>query len=133
MNCQGTTAKGEPCESPMADDSGYCPTHRIRSMGGKATAAKYASKGYAEGEVPRITTLDEAKSALADIHISVLTRRITDREANAGTKTIAEWIKGDTASITKNLVNELTAELQDKTKEIDALRKQLAKPMRVAS
>lgn len=136
MTCRGTNAQGEPCQSPdhlVDEESGFCPSHLTRSKGGKAAAAKHASRGYAEGEVPRISTLEEAKAALADIHIDMKTRRLTDRECNAASKAVAEWVKADTASITKNLVNELTAELKAKTAEIEALRKQLAKPMRVAS
>lgn len=140
--CLGLNAKGQPCEHPVVGPDGYCPAHteggaehmrEIAAKGGNALREKLALPGYAEGEVPRVTSLEEAKSALADIHVAVLTRRITDKEAQAATKAVAEWIKGDNATTSNTLVKELRAELDAKKSEIAALRKQLARPMKVAS
>lgn len=146
MNCSGVNAAGSPCEAPChtVDETGFCPAHRpggearmqeIRSSGGRATAAKHASAGFLPGEITRVTTLEEAKNALAEIHIAVLTRRITDREGNAASKALAEWTKVEAGAQTQRLVGELQRELDAKGKEIEELRRQLAagsRKMRVA-
>ena len=89
--------------------------------------------GFTPEELPPLKTLEDAKTALDAIRIGVLTRKITHAEANAGSKALSEWAKCEGIACTQRVVNELHAELQKKTAEIEALRIQLkgGKKMRV--
>ena len=137
MSCPALNAGGEPCAAPdnMVDSSGYCPAHRPGGAerllaagvkGGAATAAKLAGAGFSAGDLQPVTTLEEAKLALIQIRDAVLTRKITHNEGASASKSIAEWLKVETASQTQRLVNELTKELEAKSREIETLRQQLA-------
>jgi hypothetical protein len=120
---------------------GYCPAHRdggrdvLReraSLGGQATRARFGGAAFEAGELKPINSLEDAKLSLDEIRIAVMTRRLTHAEGNAASKAISEWVKTQAATNTERLVNELTAELKEKTKEIADLRTQLSNRMRVA-
>jgi hypothetical protein len=95
-------------------------------MGGKATAAKYAGGAFAAGDLKPITTLEDAKLALDEIRVAILTRRITYSEGASASKAVSEWVKTESAAATGRLVGELRAALEAKTEEIETLRKQLS-------
>ena len=133
-HCQGTNAQGSPCGAPTVD--GWCVAHRpggedfmaeIATRGGTALRAKLAGQAFEPAELPPIESLEDAKLALDAIRIAVLCRRITHAEGNAAAKAIDSWVKTETAAITARLVNELRAELESKSQEIDALKRQLTK------
>jgi len=107
----------------------------IAALGGQATKAKLEGRAFQDDELPRITTLEDAKLALDDIRRAILSRRITHSEGASASKAVAEWVKTESAAATGRLVNELRTEMEAKTDEIEALRKQLAgqaRGMRVA-
>lgn len=140
--CLGLNAKGQPCEHPVVGADGYCPAHteggpehmrEIAAKGGQALKERLAYPGFTEAELKPVTTLEEAQAALADVHVAVLTGRISDRVANAASKSLSEWIKGDDARRTKRMQTEFDEVIAEKDAEIAALRKQLARPMKVAS
>ena len=133
--CQGTNAEGRPCAAQTVTD-GWCCAHRpggadfmreIGVRGGAALRAKLAGQAFEPAELPPIESLEDAKLALDAIRIAVLCRRITHAEGNAAAKAIDSWVKTETAAITARLVNELRAELESKSQEIDALKRQLTK------
>jgi hypothetical protein len=98
----------------------------IASKGGQALRAKLAGSAFDASELKPITTLEDAKLALDEVRIAVMTRRITHAEGNAASKSISEWVKTQVATNTDKLVNELTGELKAKTQEIEELNKRIA-------
>jgi hypothetical protein len=146
MSCMATNARGEPCQAPdhMTDGSGFCPSHREGSKerlraaaakGGEATKAKYAMEAFTAEQLSPIRSLEDAKLALDEIRVAVMTRRLAHAEGNAASKAVAEWIKAEGAATTARLVNELRTELDLRLREIEELRAQLAgkaKPIRMA-
>ncbi len=62
----------------------------------------------------------------------MLCRKCTHNEATAATRAVGEWVKTVSAVDTKQLVTDLRSELEAKTKEIAALRKDMTsrRPMR---
>ena len=135
MPCLSVNVRGTPCESPehLVVD-GTCPVHRpgnqerqreIASAGGAALRAKLAGAAFEAADLKPILTLEDAKLALDEIRVATLTRRVTHGEATAATKAIDSWCKAEAATLTARLVGELRAELDIKTREINALRKQL--------
>jgi hypothetical protein len=140
-HCHALTAAGLPCQSPdhMVDDSGYCLQHRAdnaaqraanASLGGNATAKKHASAGFSVSELRPLASLEDAKLSLVDIRDAILTRKVTHTEGRSATGAIEAWIKAEAAALTKNLVNELTAQLAENKKENESLRKQIAENAR---
>ena len=137
MKCRGTNAEGQPCGAPerLVGADGLCEAHqeggetRMREMaskGGVATARKHRSDGFSEEDLAEITSLEDAKLALDQIRVAVLTRQITHAEATAASRAISEWVKTESATMTKALINETTAELAAKSEEIKALKQQVA-------
>jgi hypothetical protein len=98
----------------------------IASKGGQALRAKLAGSAFEASELKPIATLEDAKLALDEIRIAVMTRRLTHAEGNAAAKAISEWVKTQAATNTDKLVNELTVELKAKTQKIDELTKKVA-------
>ena len=138
--CRGTTPEG-PCHAPEAlVRGGWCQSHgpgateRMTArgtLGGAATAAAWSSDGFTVEELKPIETLDDAMLALDDIRRAVLCRKVTHNEGNSATRAIGEWVKTHGARLTQALVTELQGELNARTKEIEDLRKQLAKASRL--
>ena len=142
MKCRATNALGEPCGAPerLVGADGLCEAHqeggedRMREMaskGGMATAHKHRGGGFAKEDLVEITSLEGAKLALDQIRVAVLTRQITHAEATAATRAVSEWVKTESARMTKSLVTELTTELDAKAHEIAELRAELAKASRM--
>lgn len=144
MKCRATNALGEPCGAPerLVGVDGLCEAHqeggedRMREMaakGGEATARKHAGGAFEPGELAPIESLEDAMRALDEIRVAVLTRRITHSEATAASRAVSEWVKAESATMTKALVNDLTAELDARSREIAELRAELAKASRMRS
>jgi len=145
--CVALNATGAPCAAPehLVNLDGLCRAHReggherlvsMASAGGKAFHAKAAAgagfPGFTAEELPRIVSVEDAKRALDDIRVATLTRRITATEGTSAARTVAEWVKANSAAQTQELVNQLSDELEEKTNEIEALRQQLSKHGRAA-
>lgn len=130
--CQHVRANGTACRAVVGVNAdGLCLAHtsdgasrmaEISRKGGQATAARFASVPFVAEDVPRIETLEDAKLALDNIRIAVLTRRITHAEGNAASKAVSEWCKAEGMAATGRLVTELRNELAAKTAEIATLR-----------
>ena len=141
MRCKATRQDGEQCDAPDAlVRGGWCQSHgpgateRMTArakLGGQATAAKHATEGFAPEELTPIESLEDALQALDQIRVAVLTRRITHSEGGAASRAVGEWVRTHGARLTQALVTELQGELNARTKEIDDLRKQLAKASRL--
>lgn len=98
----------------------------IGLVGGQATKRKHAGAGFAANQVKPITTLEDAKLALDEIRVAILTRRITYAEGASASKAVDLWVRAESVAGTGRLVNELRAELEKKAQEILELRRQLA-------
>ena len=115
--CQHVRANGTACRAVVGVNAdGLCLAHtsdgasrmaEISRKGGQATAARFASVPFVAEDVPRIETLEDAKLALDNIRIAVLTRRITHAEGNAASKAVSEWCKAEGMAATGRLVTEL--------------------------
>jgi len=143
LTCTYVKSDGERCASTFGlDAEGRCVAHQpggqerlreIAHLGGEATKAKNTGAAFTADQLPAIETLDDASKALDAIRVAVLTRRISHNEANAASKAIDSWVKAQTATMTRTLVDELRTELEQRTKEIEALRKQLAARAKAAA
>jgi len=98
----------------------------IGKLGARQTNARWEGSPFDPDELGELKDLEDAKLALDTIRRAVLSRQITPNEGNSATKAVSEWCKAETASITKQLVNELHRELEAKEKQIQELRQQLS-------
>lgn len=140
--CTKVNARGERCGTAFGlDATGACAVHReggsermreVSVKGGQATKAAWAAEGFTLAELPRLTDIESAMAALDTVRQAAMTRRLTHAEANAASKSLAEWIKGHAVLQTQRIVTELQRELDAKGDEIEQLRKQLARPQRVS-
>lgn len=123
---------GGPCESPegLVRGDGYCAAHgpgggeRMRtlgSLGGVAKAAKEAGAAFTAEDLPAMVTLDDAKAALDQIRVAVLTRRISHNEGSSAARAVDSWTRAHMSGAADRLVNELEASLDAKAAEIASL------------
>jgi hypothetical protein len=145
--CQGITKTGEPCATAAVAADGWCYNHRpgeaaaalksaAKAAGARGLALKYSGDGFTLEELPAISTLEDAKLALDQIRRAVMMRRLTHSEGTSASTAVDRWVRAESAAVSVRLVGELQRELDTRTKEIEALRKQLsapARPMRVVS
>lgn len=107
----------------------------LASLGGQAVKAKFGGQAFEAADIKPIESIEDAKEALDDIRVAIMSRRLTHAEGNAASKTVAEWVKAEGAAVTQRLITELRTALEEKTDEIEALRKQLnsqaSRPLRV--
>ena len=99
--CSATKTDGTRCKSPFVNESGVCPAHqpdgqaRMRERakkGGDATARRYAAT-FDAANLPPLDSLEAAQQWLEAIGRGVASDQLTDRQANAITKAVSEWIK----------------------------------------
>src|SRR2546423_346333 len=102
----------------MAGSDGLCPAHRdpermkeISALGGAANKAKLSAPAFEPEQLKPIVTLGDAKLALDEIRVGILTRRITHGEGNAAATAVREWVKAEQATVSKTLTDDLRAEL----------------------
>ena len=102
---------------------------------GEQSAQTSADALTAQAKNARRTIVNEKASQLKayfdDIRRAVLVRKVTHNEGSSATRAIGEWVKTHGARLTQALVTELQHELNARTKEIEDLRKQLAKASRL--
>lgn len=137
-HCVGTRTNGKPCGRTFGlDADGLCSVHRpggreqlrtIQSLGGQAAAAKHRGEPLTLADFPPLTCHEDAKVALDQIRAWIGTDRCTHAEGMVMIRDIEAWLKVDAAQVTKTLLNEVTTALEAKTREIEALRRQLAQP-----
>lgn len=120
--CAGTNARGEPCQSPMAGEDGFCPAHRpggeteMRRRALRGAIASRRARGLAPGELGALESHSDAKRWLRLIGEAVVTGRLSNRDAQAGVKAVEAWLKAHGEGVVAKDVAELREAL-------DAFRK----------
>lgn len=128
--CTGTTASGSPCKAPanlLDPKTGFCPSHapgaseRLSEFGRKgarATARKHSKPGLDAQELGPLRTHEDAQSWLETIGRAVATGRLSDRQAQAAIRAVAEWVKAEGERATAEVINELRSEIDRVKAEI---------------
>jgi len=122
--CRGTRAGGEPCGAPpgLIGEDGFCPAHRPGAKerylsaagrkGAEATARKWRGRGGLEvGELPELRTPHDAQKALDIVAHAAAEGRLPQRQADATTRAVREWLRAYDAGVVTDRVEELRAEL----------------------
>ena len=121
--CRGTRAGGEPCGAPpqLIGEDGFCPAHRPGARerlseagrrGAAATARKWRGRGGLEpGELPELRTPHDAQRALDIVAHAAAEGRLPQRQADATTRAVREWLRAYDAGVVTDRVEELRAEL----------------------
>jgi hypothetical protein len=120
--CRATKAAGEPCgASPqLIGEDGFCPAHRPGARerlseagrkGAEATARKWRGRsGLEPGELPELNTPHDAQAALDIVAHAAAEGRLPQRQADATTRAVREWLRAWEAGA----VAEQIAQLQRK-------------------
>ena len=104
--CKATNANGARCDSPepLVDaETGLCPAHapggpeRMADLGRKgaaATARKWrGAHGLEPGELPELRTPHDAQRALDIVAHAAAEGRLPQRQADATTRAVREWLR----------------------------------------
>ena len=86
--------------------------------GGLATKRRNASPGLAAEELPDLRTHEDAQAWLETIGRAVATGRLSDRQAQAAIRAVAEWVKAEGERATAEVINELRSDLERVKSEI---------------
>ncbi len=127
--CQGKKADGTACGAlpHLLDENGLCPAHRPGGReamaergrkGGLATKRRNVSPGLRAEELPKLRTHEDAQNWLETIGRAVATGRLSDRQAQAAIRAIAEWVRAEGERQTSEVVNKLRAEIDRVKSEI---------------
>ena len=79
--------------------------------GGLATKRRMASSGLDPNELPELKTHEDAQEWLETIGRAVATGRLSDRQAQAAIRAVAEWVKAEGERATAEVINELRSEV----------------------
>ncbi len=123
--CRGRNARGEPCGAPesFVNPSGWCPAHRpggrerLREAGrlgaevSKQVRRKW--KGLRPGELGPLRTPQDAERWLRIIGQAVTEGRLRNRDADAGTRAVREWLRAHEAGVVTDRVEELRRKLSE--------------------
>ncbi len=119
--CRATKAAGEPCgASPqLIGEDGFCPAHRPGARerlseagrkGAEATARKWRGRGGLEpGELPQLGTPHDAQRALDIVAHAAAEGRLPQRQADATTRAVREWLRAYEAGAVTDRLEELRA------------------------
>ncbi len=109
--CKGTNQDGKRCQSPehlVELETGYCPAHapggqeRMAEMGRKGAEAmrrKWMAKGLEPGELPELRTPHDAQRALDIVAHAAAEGRLPQRQADATTRAVREWLRAHEAGV----------------------------------
>lgn len=123
VRCRATKTTGEPCgASPrLIGEDGFCPAHRpgarerlseAGKKGGAATARKWrGGHGLEVGELPELRTPHDAQKALDIVVHAAAEGRLPQRQADATTRAVREWLRAYDAGTVTDRVEELRAEM----------------------
>ncbi len=117
--CQGTNASGEPCQNPAVGLDGWCDAHRpgnegeMRRRALKGAIASRRAKGLGEDELGPLSSHEDAKRWLETIGRAVASGRLGDRAAQAAIKAVSEWVKAEGERLSKTVLDELRAEIDE--------------------
>ncbi|MCH1571650.1 MAG: hypothetical protein OXU33_05530 [Gemmatimonadota bacterium] len=79
--------------------------------GGLATKQRLSSPGLDPAELPELRTHEDAQGWLETIGRAVATGRLSDRQAQAAIRAVAEWVRAEGDRQTAEVVNELKADI----------------------
>ncbi len=127
--CKGQKADGTACGAlpHLLDENGLCPAHRPGGReamaergrkGGLATKRRNASPGLGAEELPDLRTHEDAQAWLETIGRAVAVGRLSDRQAQAAIRAVAEWVKAEGERATAEVINELRSDLDRVKSEI---------------
>ena len=121
--CRARNQDGKPCRSPehlVDPEVGYCPAHapggqermsEIGRKGAEAAARKLrGAAGLEPGELPELGTPHDAQAALDIVAHAAAEGRLPQRQADATTRAVREWLRAWEAGT----VAEQVAQLQRK-------------------
>ncbi len=120
--CKATRMDGKACRAPerMLDARGLCPAHRPGARerlseegrkGAAAAARKWRGRsGLEPGELPELGTPQDAQRALDIVAHAAAEGRLPQRQADATTRAVREWLRAWEAGA----VAEQIAQLQRK-------------------
>ena len=122
MACKHVGPDGKGCRAPkqFVDDSGYCHAHGPGSAetmaqrgrkGAEATAKKLRCVGLGPHELPDLRTHEDAQNWLEIIGRAVAVGRLSDRQAQAAIRAVAEWVRAEGERATAEVINELRSEV----------------------
>ena len=134
-SCRATRAGGEPCGAPpqLIGEDGFCPAHRPGARerlseagrkGAEATARKLRGAGGLEpGELPQLRTPHDAQEALDIVAHAAAEGRLPQRQADATTRAVREWLRAHEAGAVADQVEELRRKLSElKGDKLEALK-----------
>ncbi len=125
VRCRATKTTGEPCgASPrLIGEDGFCPAHRpgarerlseAGKKGGAATARKWrGGHGLEVGELPELRTPHDAQKALDIVAHAAAEGRLPQRQADATTRAVREWLRAHDAGVVADQVAELKAKIDE--------------------
>ncbi len=79
--------------------------------GGLATKRRFSSPGLEPNELPELKTHADAQLWLEIIGRAVATGRLSDRQAQAAIRAVAEWVRAEGERATAEVVNDLKADI----------------------
>ena len=133
--CRHRKANGERCRAPEAfvDESGFCPPHRAdgrevmaeRGRSGAEVSKQVRRKGSGlrPGELPELRTPHDAQCALNIVAHAAAEGRLPQRQADATTRAVREWLRAHEAGAVADQVEELRRKLSElKGDKLEALK-----------
>ena len=122
MACKHLGPDGKGCRAPkqFVDDSGYCHAHGPGSAetmaqrgrkGAEATAKRLRCVGLDPNELPDLRTHGDAQVWLETIGRAAAVGRLSDRQAQAAIRAVAELVKAEGERATAEVINELRTEV----------------------
>lgn len=131
--CRGEKADGTACGAlpHLLDEDGLCPAHRpggreaMAERGRRGGLANKRNAGLSPSELPTLTCHADAQGWLETIGRAVATGRLSDRQAQAAIRAVAEWVKAEGERVTVEVVDELRDEIDRVKAEIASRSSQL--------
>ena len=118
--CKAKNADGNPCRAPegMVDPiTRYCPAHRpgaterLREAGKKgakvSTRLRHKAAGLSSDDLPPLRSPQDAEAWLERIGRAVATGELVNRDADAATRAVREWLRAHEAGTVTEQVDEL--------------------------
>ncbi len=119
--CRAIRADGEPCGAPprLIGEDGFCPAHRpgarerLSAAGRRGAAATRrawrGTTGLEVGELPELRTPHDAQRALDIVAHAAAEGRLPQRQADATTRAVREWLRAYEAGALTDRLEELRA------------------------
>jgi hypothetical protein len=123
--CRQRKANGERCRAPEAfvDESGFCPPHRadgreVMAERGRCGAevskqVRRKGSGLRPGELPELRTPHDAQRVLDIVAHAAAEGRLPQRQADATTRAVREWLRAYEAGAVTDQVEELRRRLSE--------------------